>query len=107
MSAQPETPEVAETAHGRELAGRHCSAVALASTAIAMAAGGRTLSPPYVFSGKPFRGTRLGARSKDGEPFQDGHGKWYVRSKGTIRRYSSVPNAPHDQSPVKSAQQKH
>ena len=25
MSAQPETPEVAETAHGRELAGRHCS----------------------------------------------------------------------------------
>ena len=25
MSAQPTTPEVAETAHGRELAGRHCS----------------------------------------------------------------------------------
>ena len=27
MSAQPTTPEVAETAHGRELAGRHCSAL--------------------------------------------------------------------------------
>ncbi len=27
MSAQPETPEVAETTHGRELAARHCSAV--------------------------------------------------------------------------------
>jgi hypothetical protein len=62
-----------------------CSAASLIS-----AATGWTLSPPYVFSGKPTRGTRLGARKKDGEPFQDKSGRWYVSHKGTVRRVQNT-----------------